>query len=159
MVYSSVYLYIFQLYKISATKSRMGLDETQEEVFLNARSVLERKKCNGVMHLRLLLGLCLARCVSCTQPHQPEDVLDAGGLLAQPIGLRAQLTCSEIGSEVMRTEVQLRALQRQVDALKHVRDEVSQRLHLCEAQAGIGATNSSSPGETASDSHQTRRAF
>ncbi len=89
--------------------------------------------------------------------------MDAGGLRAQPIGLRAQLTCSEIGSEVMRTEAQLAALQRQVDALKHVRDEVSQRLHLCEAKAHFGATNSqmssSSPGETASDSHQTRRAF
>jgi hypothetical protein len=106
-------------------------------------SVLESKKCNGVMPSRLLLVLWSARCVSCT--HQPEDVLDPGGL-------RAQQTCSELLSDLSRTEAQLAALQRQVDALKHVRDEVSQRLHLCEAQAHIGATisqmSSSSPGES-----------
>ena len=102
------------------------------------------------MPSRLLLVLWSARCVSCT--HQPEDVLDPGGLRAQPVGLRTQLTCSELLSDLSRTEAQLAALQRQVDALKHVRDEVSQRLHLCEAQAHTSATNSqmssSSPGES-----------
>ena len=104
------------------------------------------------MPSRLLLVFLSARCVSCT--HQPEDVLDPGGL-------RAQLTCSELLSDLSRTEAQLAALQRQVDALKHVRDEVSQRLHLCEAQAHIGDTISqmslSSPGESVSDTPQNEK--
>ena len=110
------------------------------------------KKCNGVMPSRLLLFWCLAPCVSCT--HQPEDVLDPGGL-------RALLTCSELRSDLSRTEAQLALLQQQVDALKHVRDDVSQRLHLCEAQAHIGDTtsqmSSSSPGESVSDTHQNEK--
>jgi hypothetical protein len=110
------------------------------------------KKCNGVMPSRLLLFWCLAPCVSCT--HQPEDVLDPGGL-------RALLTCSELRSDLSRTEAQLAVLQQQVDALKHVRDDVSQRLHLCEAQAHIGDTtsqmSSSSPGESVSDTHQNEK--
>jgi seryl-tRNA synthetase len=96
---------------------------------------------------RLLLGLCLLRGASCSR--EPEDH-------AEPAGLREQLstTCSDLRANISRTEVQLDALQRQVDSLKHERDQVSQRLHLCEARSRNGESKSSLSSSGESYSHQ-----
>jgi hypothetical protein len=78
--------------------------------------------------LRLLLVCCWLRCASSAQ--QPADHSAFAGL-----------TCSDLRSELLRSEAELFALQQRVVRLKNEHGQISESLHRCAAQSPNGSTS------------------